>query len=43
MPGLRHEYVGTYWDNTFDVYNSSVTALEENNSLILNITGDIRR
>ena len=42
-PDMKHEYTGMYWDNTFDVYNHSVAALEENNSLILNITGDIRR
>ena len=43
FPDMKHEYVGMYWDNKFDVYNKSVAALEENNSLILNITGDVRR
>ena len=43
FPNMRHEYTGMYWDNQFDVYNNSVEVLEENNSLILNVTGDIRR
>ena len=34
---------GSYWNNDQLIYNDSVKALEENNSLVLNITGDILR
>lgn len=43
FPNMKHEYAGMYWDNQLDVYNESILALEENNSLILNIAGEIRR
>ena len=43
LPDMTYEQVGSYWNNKFDVYNKAITILEENNSFILNVTGDIRR
>jgi hypothetical protein len=43
MPSLNHQYYGSYWNSNVDQYDTAVDCLTENNSLILNITGEIRR
>ena len=43
MPGQNYIGYGAFWNNNYDVYNNAVQMLEESNSFILNITGDIRR
>lgn len=43
VPNTDYIYYGSYWNNEYDVYNNTVQMLAENNSLILNITGDIKR
>lgn len=42
-PNMNHLRIGSYWENDFDVYNESIDALEQNNALILNITGNLMR
>ena len=43
MPALNHNYYGSYWNANIDQYDTAIECLTENNSLILNITGEIRR
>lgn len=43
VPNTEYIQYGSYWNNDYDVYYNVVQLLSENTSLILNITGDIRR
>jgi hypothetical protein len=43
LPALNHKHYGSYWNTNIDQYNNSIECLTENNSFILNITGEIRR
>lgn len=40
---LQFYQAGSYWNNSIDFYTDSTSMLEENNALILNITGDVKR
>lgn len=40
---LKHEHYGSYWNTDYDAYDTGIECLVENNSFILNITGEIRR
>lgn len=43
MPDLQFKDYGSYWNNTHAVYNHTVDMLEQNDAIVLNITGEIKR
>lgn len=42
-PGVQRANHGSYWNNSQETYYDVVQALEENNAIVMNITGDIHR
>ena len=40
---LKHQAWSSYWNSNFDLYDDASRFLSENNSIIVNITGEIRR
>lgn len=43
VPATNYKDYGSYWNNNIMTYNNAIEMLDESNSMILNVTGEIRR
>ena len=43
IPSLKFIQHGSYWNNMYAAYNSTIEMLEETNAFVVNITGEMHR